>query len=595
MNAEEYILRLCGLQESHVGIYPWCAEWLGWVAPASRPAVLGASTPGVHARSSAYHAVCWPGADGTSAPTAGLEAGATLSTAPMLVKLPFRVVFTVFLLLLLAACSQRPAPGTLVMIIESSPANLDPRVGTDAQSERIDKLLFDSLLHRDERFNLKPWLAERWEIPDPLTYIFHLRSGVRFHDGRPLTARDVKWTFDSILSGSIRTPKASTYRLLDHIEVPDDATVVFHLKEPDSTLPGNISDGAAGVVPYGSGADFNRNPIGSGPFRFVSAEQDKDVMLARNEQYWGEKPRLARVRFIVVPDSTTRVLELRKGSADLAINALTADMIFALRSDRDLQMQTAPGTIYTYLALNLRDPMLKDVRVRQALAYAIDRRPVIHYLWRDLARPADSVLPPQHWAYNGDVRRYEYNPQRARELLDAAGYREHDGIRFHLTMKTSTEESTRLLAVVLQQQLRAVGIALEIRTFEFATFYDDITKGTFQLYSLRWIGGNENPDIFEHVFYSASVPPRSANRGYYANPRVDWLIDEARRTVDQEKRRLLYGELQQILAEEVPYINLWYLDNVVVYSQRVRDVDLSPSGDYNFLLHAELEEIRISR
>lgn len=475
------------------------------------------------------------------------------------------------------------------MIIESSPANLDPRVGTDAQSERIDKLLFDSLLRRDERFNLQPSLAERWEIPDPLTYIFHLRHGVFFHDGRPLTARDVKWTFDSMSNGSIRTPKASTYRFVDRIDTPDQWTVVFHLKEPYSSLLWNVSDGAIGIVPYGSDGTFNHKPIGSGPFRFVSLEQDKEVVIERNDRYWGERARIPRVRFAVVPDTTTRALELRKGSADVAINALTSDMIMAMRGDRSLVIQTAPGTIYTYMTLNLRDPILRDVRVRQALAYAIDRQPIIHYLWRDLARPAGSVLPSQHWAYNGNVPLYNRDLQRARQLLDAAGYPERNGVRFHLTMKTSTEESSRLLAAILQQQLREVGIALDIRSFEFATFYSDVTKGAFQLYSLRWIGGNEDPDIFEHIVYSTSIPPKRANRGYYANPQVDALIDAGRQTIDQPKRKQIYADLQAILARDLPYINLWYLDNVLVHTKRVRNIELSPSGNYDFLVKAELQ------
>lgn len=499
-----------------------------------------------------------------------------------------QIVLLTAAVLLLATCARRPAPDTLVMIIESSPANLDPRVGTDAQSERIDKLLFDALLRRDEHFNLQPSLAECWEIPDPLTYIFHLRHGVRFHDGRPLTARDVKWTFDSILTGKVRSPKASTYRYIGHIDAPDDTTVIFHLKEPYASLLWNLSDGAIGIVPYGSGEELNRDPIGSGPFRFVSMAQDKDVVIARNDDYWGQHVNVARVRFNVVPDTTTRALELRKGSADVAINALTADMVRALRDDSKLKIMTSQGTIYTYLAMDLRDPILKDVRVREALAYAIDRSLIIHYLLRDLGRPAASVLPPQHWAFDGDVRTYHYDPQRARELLDAAGYPERNGVRFHLTMKTSTEESTRLLAAVLQQQLAAVGIALDIRTFEFATFYSDVTKGAFQLYSLRWIGGNEDPDIFEHVFYSASVPPKRANRGYYANPRVDELIDEGRRTVDEQKRKQIYNQLQRILADDLPYINLWYVDNVLVHSPRVHNLELDPSGDYDFLLRAEL-------
>jgi peptide/nickel transport system substrate-binding protein len=474
------------------------------------------------------------------------------------------------------------------MIIESSPANLDPRVGTDAQSERIGKLIFDSLLVRDEHFNLKPGLAEHWDITDPKTYVFHLRSGVRFHDGRPLTARDVKWTLDSILNGSLLTPKASTYRLIERVETPDESTVVIHLKEPYAPLLWNLSEGAIGIVPYGSGADFNRNPIGSGPFRFVTLEQDKQVVLERNEAYWDERAHIARVRFVVVPDATTRVLELRKGSADVAINALTADMVAAIEKERSLEVQRAPGTIYGYLAFNLRDPLLADVRVRRALAHAINRQPMIHYLWRDMARPAESVLPPQHWAYASDVATYPYDPAQAKHLLDEAGYRQKNGVRFHLTMKTSTEESTRLLAVVLQQQLREVGVALDLRSFEFATFYSDVVKGAFQLYSLRWIGGNEDPDIFEHVFHSASIPPRRANRSYYANPRVDQLIEQARRTVDQQQRQQLYGELQRIIAEDLPYIHLWYFDNVLVHSRRVRNIHLNPSGNYDFLKTAEL-------
>jgi peptide/nickel transport system substrate-binding protein len=158
-----------------------------------------------------------------------------------------RLLLACFLPFLLSDCSRRPAPDTLVMIIESSPANLDPRIGTDAQSERIDKLLFDSLVRRDEHFNLQPSLAERWDIPDPLTYVFHLRSGVRFHDGRALTARDVKWTFDSMLNGDVRTPKTSGYRALERIDTDGDATVVFHLREPDSALLWNLSDGTSGI------------------------------------------------------------------------------------------------------------------------------------------------------------------------------------------------------------------------------------------------------------------------------------------------------------------------------------------------------------
>ncbi len=498
------------------------------------------------------------------------------------------LLITAAALLPLLSCSHAPDPNTLVMIIESSPTNLDPRVGIDGYSERIDELLFDALLTRDEHFNVQPGLAERWENPDPLTYIFHLHRGVTFHDGRPLTSRDVKWTLDSLLQGRIRSTKSSAYRYIDRIEAPDEVTVVFHLKEPYATLLWNLSEGAIGIVPYGTLDEMTRKPIGSGPFKFVSAEQDKEVIVERNDHYWGTKARLSRVRFTVVPDATTRALELRKGSVDLAINALTSDMVVALESEPNLQIEHGPGTILSYLSFNTRDPLLRDVRVRQAIACAIDRRPLLQYIWRGFAQTASSVLPIQSWAYDPAATAFAYDPERSGQILDQAGYPLQNGVRFHLTIKTSTEESTRLLAAVLQQQLRAVGIALDIRTYEFATFLADVTSGAFQLYSLRWIGGNEDPDIFDTAFHSRNFPPAGRNRGFYSNPRVDSLIDQARRETDQNVRQHLYAELQEVLARDVPYINLWYFDNILVHTRRVRDVTLNPSGNYDFLKTAAL-------
>jgi len=501
----------------------------------------------------------------------------------------FVVLVTSALFLPLLSCSHQPEADTLVMIIESSPTNLDPRVGLDAQSERIDGLLFDNLLARDEHLSVQPGLAERWEIPDPKTYIFHLHPEVKFSDGRPLTARDVKWSFDSLLQGKVRSTKASTYRFVDHIDAPDDRTVIFHLKEPWAALLWNVAGGAGmGIVPYGSGSEASQQPIGSGPFRFVRAEQDKEVVIERNDNYWGEKAKVSRVRFIVVPDTTTRALELRKGSADVAINALPPDMVLTLEGEPRLRVIRGPGTVLAYLAFNLRDPILKDVRVRQAIAYAIDRRPHIHYLWRDSARLATSILPPESWAYDADVPQYSFDPERARQLLDAAGYPAINGVRFHLIMKTSTEESSRAMAAVFQQQLREVGIALDIRSFESATFFADVTHGEFQTYSLRWVGGNEDPDIFEYAFHSARIIPNGANRQFYRNPRVDALIDAARTEADQNVRKRDYAAIQKILAADLPYVDLWYFDNVMVYSKRVQNLQLNPSGNYDFLRTAEL-------
>ena len=322
------------------------------------------------------------------------------------------------------------------MLIESSPTNLDPRVGIDAQSERIDNLIFDDLLSRGDDLNVAPGLAERWEVPDPLTYVFHLHKSVKFHDGRSPDVARRKVTFRSLLQGKIRSTKAAVYKYVDHIDAPDENTVIFRMKEPNATLLWNLSDGAMGIVPYGSGDEITQHPIGSGPFKFVSAETDREVVIERNDEYWGGAPKLARVRFAVVPDETTEALELRKGSGDIAINSLTPDTVVTLERESNLNVERGGGTRLAYLGFNLRDPILKDVRVRQAIAYALDRRPMIEYLWRGLAQPARSMLPAQSWAYNGDVPPYEHDPEKAKRILDAAGYPTQNGVRFHITVKT---------------------------------------------------------------------------------------------------------------------------------------------------------------
>jgi peptide/nickel transport system substrate-binding protein len=477
------------------------------------------------------------------------------------------------------------------MLIESSPTSLDPRVGVDAQSEHIASLIFDSLVRKDAHFNLQPWVATSWETPDPLTYRFHLRTDVHFQNGQPLTSADVKYTLDSMRNGTVITAKAGALAHIDHVDAPDAATVVIHLKQPDAALLWNLSDGALGIVPAGSGRDFAFHPVGSGPFRFVSQLQDDEVILERSDNSWQTRPAIARIRFAVVPDAITRALELEKGSADVCINCLTADMVSALAKRPNLQVESGPGTNLNYISFNAQDSVLRDLHVRQAIAYAMNRPLIISSLWRDRARLAESLLPPEHWGWTGDVQRYPYDPAKANALLESGGWkRGNDGVRFHLTMKTSTDETSRLLAMILQQQLRDIGIALEVRSFEFATFFSDVSKGAFQMYTLRWQGGNEDPDIFRYAYDSQMFPPHGANRGRYVNAALDGLIRQAAMSSDQALRRTDYVKVQQILAAELPSINLWYLDAVLVHTRRLQNIHISSSGNFDFLRTATVTE-----
>jgi peptide/nickel transport system substrate-binding protein len=496
-------------------------------------------------------------------------------------------------LLFLSSCSRTVVsePGVVNIVIESMPTNLDPRIGIDAQSERIDNLIFDGLVELDPERNPRPDLAEKWETPDPQTYVFHLRSGVKFHDGRTLTSADVKYTFDSILNRTVTSPKRGALILVKSVDTPDPATVIFHLSEPYAGFLWTVSRSTLGIVPAGSGNEIASHPVGSGPFRFVSAQQDDSVVLDRNAGYFRPPPDISVVRFRIVPESIVRALELRNGTADMEMTSLTPDMIPVLRAQPGIEVTEQPGTNYDYIVINFDDDALKKREVRQALALATDREQIVRYLLRGQARLADDPLPPNNWAYEANVKRFPYDPQQAEQLLDQAGFPPRPdlgGMRLKLAMKTSTDEFVRQLTAVLQEQWRKVGIDLELKPMELATLFSDLTRGSFQLSTLRWVGGNNDPDLFfGYVFSSKNFPPAGANRGHYRNETLDALIDQSQVEMNMQKRRALFSEIQKIVAEDVPYVSLWYRDNISVHRDRISNIRITPSGDYDFLEHIE--------
>jgi peptide/nickel transport system substrate-binding protein len=242
--------------------------------------------------------------------------------------------------------------------------------------------------------------------------------------------------------------------------------------------------------------------------------------------------------------------------------------------------------VVIYTNFNVNDPVLRDRRVRQAIACAMDRQAIVDAIWRGQAKLADTLLPAGHWAAAepAQLAQYPHDVKRAERLLDEAGFHPGPGgIRLHITLKTSTDEATRLMATVLQQQLREAGIQLDLRAAEFGTFYADVTRGAFQMYALRWIGSNEDPDIFRYTYSSGAFPPKGANRGRYSNPRVDSLLTAAAKETDQKKRRAEYVEVQKILAEDLPGIPLWYPNNEVIHSTRIDGVKPEGSGTFDYL------------
>ena len=502
------------------------------------------------------------------------------------------LVLTALAFVGLVGCQQRRNDSsTVVVAVENSPNSLDPRIGTDAMAERIGGLLFDALVKKNEHFEMQPWLAASWEQPDPLTWIFHLRDGVRFGDGRPLGADDVVWTINSLIDGSLLSSKSGYFAHVDRAEASGRLTVTIHMKSPDASLLFNLSDGLFGVVPKGSGKDFGFAPVGSGPFRFVSGEQDKEVIVERNPNYWGPAPHIQRVRFAVVPDAVTVALELEKGSVDIASNELTLDLVHALEGRAGLRVETGEGSPVMYLNFNVTHGPLADERVRQAIACAIDRQAIVNAVWRGKARLADTLLPASHWAAapHAELTHWPHDVARAKALLESAGYKpDHHGTAVHLEMKTSTDETTRLLAEILQAQLADAGIALTLRSSEFGTFYSDVTAGRFEMYALRWIGSNEDPDIFRYAYGSDRFPPKGGNRGHYSNPQVDALLAAAASVTDESARRSDYFQVEQILSQQLPGIPLWYPNNEIVHTTRVVGIVPRVDGSFGFLRNASL-------
>lgn len=459
-------------------------------------------------------------------------------------------------------------------------------MGNDESSQRVAQLIFTPLMEWGDDLRVHPALAERLDNPDPLTYVAHLRRGVVFHDGHELTARDVVYTFAAYLDPAFVSPFKGAYKLLRGVTALDDYTVQFTLAEPFASFPIQLVQPP--VIPAGAGERMRTTPIGTGPYRFVRHDSDDTVVLAAFERFWKGPPVNAGLVVKAIPDDTMRGLDLRKGTTDLVVNDLPPDIVHQLTHDGAFRIAPSPGLDFSYIGFNMRDPVLADRRVRHAIGYAIDRDAIITHMRRGLGRPAAGLVPDMAWAYEPEVHRFTHDPALAMRLLGEAGYRDPDGDgpqpRLRLSLKISTNEETRLQSTVVQENLRRVGIDLDLRSYEFATFYGDVLKGNFQMFSLTWTGGAlVDPDILRRVFHSDQIPPAGFNRGYYHNPDVDRLLDHATQSTDDDERARAFRAAQKIIALDAPYIPIWNRTNVIVAQQSLDGIHLNATGDFQAL------------
>jgi len=507
------------------------------------------------------------------------------------------LLIAVLLCLLMSGASCRRAGGNaFVMVLEASPKTLDPLRGTDAASERYRQLMFNQLMRKNEQFDYVGELASSVATaPDGLSVTFTLRDDVKFHDGKLLSSADVKYTFDKFLASD--SPKAvpffegtgaSKQPLVASVEASDPRTVVFRLRRPWLELFANLIPIA--IIPEGTFESQAIKPVGSGAFKFVSYDESQQVVdMEANDNYWEGAPNIKHLRVKVILDANTQQAELVAGRVDLAVNtALSPDAYVNLGKNPNLQVVQSPGVNVQYIGFNSESAPVNNARVRQAIAYAIDRESIVKNLLQGQARVAHSILPQESWAYSTEQKTYSYDPAQAKKLLDEAGFRDPDGdgpkLRFAepLSFKISASNLvTRQFAGVVQNSLREVGIPVNIETLEDNTLREAQRNGQYQLTTGRWVGGNQDPIFLRDLF--TFLTGGNFNRGRYRNAELDKILGEAVTTTDRTKAKALYAAGQDMISREMPMFPLWYFNNIVIARKHVGNIKVAAAADWTFV------------
>lgn len=518
-------------------------------------------------------------------------------------KITTMLLIVLMAAMLLPACRNRGE--TFVIALSDKISTLDP-IGSetvDAASERIRVLIFNSLVKKNEKYDYVPDLASDIKrADDGLSYTFTLRDGVTFQDGKPLTSDDVKYTIDTVL-GSTSGKAASFFEgtgaskqgFITGVEAPDPKTVIIRLRTPWLGLLSNLVPIAIIPKEKDSAASQKTHPLGTGPFKFVSYDSAQQIMdLEANQNYWEGAPKIGALRVRVIEDASALEHELQSGGVTIAPlpTNLTPDALKSLGNDQKLQVMQFNGANIVYLGFNVQSPPLDNVRLRQAIAYAIDRETIIRDLLLGQGKVAHSIIPEESWAYSPG-QKYSYDPEKAKQLLDAAGFRDPDGdgpaMRFQKPISfkiSSASAATRQYAGVIQDYLKKVGIPVNIETLETNTLLAQLRQGEFQMTTSRWVGGNQDPIFLKDLFSSTEIPSQDRagrNRSRYKNPELDRVLDEAVNTADREKALGLYQKAQEIVSNDLPMLPLWYPANMVVANKAVGNIKIDGSGDWSFV------------
>jgi peptide/nickel transport system substrate-binding protein len=480
---------------------------------------------------------------------------------------------------------------TLVLLIESAPVSPDPRFALGAYDFKLARLLYAPLVSVDNpRVEPQLELAESVTPVDDTHWEIVLREA-RFSDGTPVEAADVVWTVETMRDP--RTGSRMRQRFLDAglttIEADGPRKVRVALSHPHAPFLTDLDFGVLKRPPPGAPpSDRGTLPVGAGPF--VYARRDSQSWyLDANPHYFRGRPPLAHLVVKTIRDDNSRLLALVGGSGDLTQNTVSPLVLDAVAENPRLRVATGRSSVYSYLGLNCADPILADVRVRRAIAHAIDKERLIASKLKGRALAATGLLPTFHWAYSGEVPRYAFDPAEARRLLDEAGHPDPDGDgplpRFTLVYRTSNNRFRVAIAGLIARMLEDVGIAVDLRINDFSTFFADVKKGNFQIFTMD-IPEIAEPHLYINFFASSHIPTRDnldagANRMRYRSADVDRLLAEGARTLDRARRVALYAEVQRHLATDLPVISLWHADNVAVLRKEVTGYEILPTAQWS--------------
>jgi peptide/nickel transport system substrate-binding protein len=498
--------------------------------------------------------------------------------------------FFVFALLLLTAgvsCTSSPAPqmkptgDTLVIPEYQKPAPINPLLTETTLSARLSEIVFDGLIQLDEHFEAKPHLAESWERSDDgKTWTFHLRKGVKFHDGVELTAEDVVFTFTKIKELEKVLPFAFIFQDVDTIEVKGRYTVQVKLKKK---LGSFFQALVIGIIP--KHIPFNQqNPIGTGPFKLKSWSEN-EIILEANKNYFQGRPYLDQIRVRVYSNREAAWAKLMAGDVDF-FDFLTPANYEILRQVPAFNFHSIPMPYYYLIAFDLKEKFFKDQRVRQALNYAVNKDEIVSKVLRGQGQVAAGTVFPESWAYNPDVKPYPYDPKKALSLLKDAGWEDHDGDdfldkdgkRFEFTVHVNAGDDLKQKALVLiQQQLLDIGVGMQVSLFD-ADKADFLFKGGFQAHFPEIVARGD-PD-FSYKYWHSSQINGGFNVSSYRNAKVDRLLEEGRSEFDREKRKAVYFAFQEEIFKDPPGIFLFWTNYLAGVQKRFKGVKISPVGPF---------------